>query len=337
MNKLNVLYIGPYRENSLVGLFSSNILVNLYKNNKLQITNLPIFLTYSIDENIIDSIKQHENKSTNKYDIYIQHTYIDECLAINTIDKNIAIPILKNNNLSRIEINNLKNFHSIIVNSSIDYYKITQYAELKNKVKMFDYDTANISKDVLKNKNKKYNLQQLGFYDNLYFIGSYSNNATTIESLCYSFMDNMLYNKYLLLLFLEINKEESHALNQKIQNIYKENNLKLKTNPIIIISHENNKNNYVMPHLSGNLFVDISFDHGNSLHHKVAKILNKPILCIDKNHFKYLAANNNKYLLSGFTQIDYTEIKSKLRISNILNNNDAVKYQKQLPNISEIV
>jgi hypothetical protein len=116
---MNALYIGPYREKSIIGLSSINHIHSL--KNKCSLTIRPIFMS---DNATISEVDQEllglEQKTflKTKYDFIIQYAPIDYILPFDLVaDKNYCIPIIpyiKNNYMNITYSRILKTFNMIL-------------------------------------------------------------------------------------------------------------------------------------------------------------------------------------------------------------------------------
>jgi len=219
---MNILYIGPYRNELAVGHASRNII-----NTLSEISNLTIRPIYISNNNFPMSLKLDtlEQKDTNNdYDIIIQHCspYLLSSLYDKNIKaKNIAIPIInKTINKKQYEIL-LSDFDKILADdATVELILRSNYS--LNNVELFRY---NIIDD--KNKIQKINLDIHNQNKKFYFIGSFFSNKQIIKTIIKSFYFTFGNSTDMsLILFILENTEESKAeLNKIIENVKKELNI----------------------------------------------------------------------------------------------------------------
>lgn len=308
---MNILYLGPYRQNSIYGI-NSLFVVQTLLNSKNNVTCRPLYINHrhSPANAYDDTITKAELNVSTNYDILIQHTYVENCIKINNIKKNICIPILKDNNLNKLIIEHLSEFDTILVDNRLDYHRLSQHKKIQNKVKIYDYD-INISKA----PQSPFNVGVYNAHKKLYFIGDYDENITNIHNLCRSFIVNShLNNEAVLLLFVtNLNEPKKSALESMIQSFYNQSDISYSTNKILIIPIEFNLDNLIVAHQTGNIFVDLVDNSTNSFHTKISSILKKSIIQFEPADLELTFNRNNFANAKGFLGIKEESVNSSIQ------------------------
>lgn len=324
---MNILYIGPYRQNNVIGWTSASLLQHLLSGKKHNITCRPIYLepgnsTTNISTSIIDA----EQIVNDSYDIIIQHSDIDSLIKIHSIKKNIAIPILQDRYIDSSTITNLSTFDQILVDTKSDYQRLQQYQTIKNKVKTYDYDVAISGKS-----NSTFRIGVLECAKKIYFVGKYSNNIDNIIHICKAFIHNIGMHEYVLLLFLfDLDTSKKNHIESIINKYYMLHDMRHTINRIVIAPIETALNDLFVAHQTGDIFLDLQDDHSNTLNTKIAKSLNKQIVQFDYSDIVFGFDRNGQHHKTGFTGVSEEAIN--IAINNcILNyrNNDPQPFKKE--------
>lgn len=290
---MNILYIGPYRQKTIIGMTSLVFLKNILANNKSHnITSRPIYINSSHNLNTLDDqILNSEKLRLDHYDMVIQNVGIKDCIKIHSVCKNVIVPIINESVLSTEEIDRLVEFDEILTDSKVSYNRIVNSSsKLKNKTKTYDYD-------ILLNSipNNQFNIGILNKTKKIYFIGNYTNNITNVENLCRSFIKNISYNEYSLILYLlDMTEKLKNELNNSIQQIYSDYQIKYAINRTVIIPIESITDNIFIAHQTGDVFVNLQDDNTNSLNSKLALALKKSVVSFDINDYQTKLIQNNK-------------------------------------------
>lgn len=259
---INTLYFGAYKDAFEHGLSSASLVNTLSKNENIQLYTRPLLLSqYQTTNNSFD---QHEKCSSLNFDIVIQHCPINNLSYPLKKYYNIAIPTNINGDL-----NKLKNFDLILVDSS-DAYDIL-VKKYSKRVKLFGYDhnprnigTYNIS---LYNNTKKF-----------YFVGDYFTNQHIIQKIIVSF--NIAFrsnNDCSLLLFLNNQNDYEKHLESFIKDIKKKLKIKNDLNKEIIIC-DTLANNVYSAHKTGNILINIHDTNISNYHEHVAEYCGNQII-----------------------------------------------------------
>jgi glycosyltransferase involved in cell wall biosynthesis len=181
---MNILFIGPYRQNDGWGSATKNYIKSLatqYKN----LTIRPVFLAQSSNDELDSDLLKYENTIYDNYDAVIQKT-LPHCFFYDgRYKKNIGLTELETNNLSNSEcISNMNRMDEIWVPSNQEN-KCLMKSGVNKPIKVISQplDTAFI---------KKYSDHKLAFNNMIdktfkfYFIGEYTERKN-IEDLIISF------------------------------------------------------------------------------------------------------------------------------------------------------
>ena len=325
---MNILYIGPYRQKTIIGMTSLVFLKNILANNKSNnITSRPIYINSSHNLNTLDDqILNSEKLRLDHYDMVIQNVGIKDCIKIYSVSKNVIVPILNESVLSTEEIDRLVKFDEILTDSKVSYNRIVNSSsKLKNKTKTYDYD---ILLDSI--PNNQFNIGILNKTKKIYFIGNYTNNITNIENLCRSFIKNISYNEYSLILYLlDMTEKLKNELGNSIQQIYSDYQIKYAINRTVIIPIESIINNIFIAHQTGDVFVNLQDDNTNSLNSKLAMALKKSVVSFDIDDYQTKLIQNNKlYKNCVAVSEDAVDIKLKKVLSNNYTEN-LVSFKKE--------
>lgn len=318
---MNILYIGPYRQKTIMGITSLVFLKNILANNKSHnITSRPIYINSSHNLNTLDDqILNSEKLRLDHYDMIIQNVDIKDSIKIPSVSKNIIVPILNESVLSTEDTDNLMQFDEILTDSKVSYNRIiNSSSKLKNKTKTYDYD-------ILLNSipNNQFNIGLLNKTKKIYFIGNYTNNITNVENLCRSFIKNISHNEYSLILYLfDMTEQLKNELNNSIQKIYSDYQIKYAINRTVIIPIETTTDNILIAHQTGDVFVNLQDDNTNSLNNKLAMALKKSTVSFDIDDYQTKLMQNNKLYKNC---VAVSENAIDVKIKKVLSNNNYVE------------
>jgi hypothetical protein len=330
---MNILYLGPYKQKTVLGLTSQIIVLNLLNSKKVKVSCIPLFLDFNKitpEENIHKSIIESQNNHFNDYDCVIQHVPIASATPIDAVSKNILLPIISSSDY-KIDINALKRFDKILVDNPKDYKKLSEYKQIKNKISVYDYSVSFSSND-----ESKIDLGIINFYKKLYYVGDYSTNKDNIHKLCNSFASHSKRDQHTLLLFLSyLTKPQKDEIESYIHKIHQlcNKNLPPKIN---VIGIDTDMGTLSLIHRTGDVFIDLNDDCTNTLNTKISKIYNKSLLTFDINDYEFKYENNGKFYLDGFSVVSEESISDK--ISKYLYNNtvDNISHTKKT-DINELI
>lgn len=314
---MNILYIGPYRQNNLNGWTDICVLQHLINNSKHNITCRPIYIdNASPSKNIPTDIESKENTAYTHYDVIIQRASMNYLCPIKKIAKNIALPIIDNKLMDQESIETLNTFESVLVDSPLSYAKLSLGDKFKkNKLKTYSY---NIS---INNLNiPKFNIGLWNFAKKLYFIGDYEKNITNIYNLIRAFIKNVKHKDYSLLLFLfNLTPNQKNSLDAFIQQIYSLYNVNYSVNKIILIPIESSLSNLVSAHRTGDIYIDLQDNICNSLNTSIAKQLNNNIISFDIGDVIFSFERNQSTEIEGFIGVGDKAIDKA--VESVVNDN----------------
>jgi hypothetical protein len=222
---MNILYVGPYRQNNDDGILSKLYLHNLISSDH-NITCRPIYLSQSSIEKFNGEFLTYESKTYDEYDCLIQHAPIYSLQKHGGFPKNIAVPILENtNNLKSCYKKQLMQFDKIIINNDNSEAMMVRN-DLAEKIYRIACPIADNLAESL--KEKKLNLGIHNSTTKFYFFGNLDRDMDVIKKILISFYISFRseYGKSLIL-FLE---DVSPAKQLEFVNMAKEIKQKLKIN-----------------------------------------------------------------------------------------------------------
>jgi len=152
---MNILYVGPYRQNNSDGYLSLNLLLDCYEYHT-KIVSRPIFNSNNFIklENIEKLLSKIENNHITHFDVIIQHLDIDSFVYTSKISKYIFIPILDNKKISFIQKQKLLFLENKGLIISCD--QISSYILETESIKHQQIDT-NINSRLLLNTTGSFN------------------------------------------------------------------------------------------------------------------------------------------------------------------------------------
>jgi hypothetical protein len=316
---MNILYIGPYRQKSMVGLTSLFILMNLLQNKKHKVSSRPIYLDKDpINQDIVQDIIKAEHGQYDSYDVIIQHVTLDMCVKINAVKKNIIIPINNEEILSEDDVEKLAGFDTILVDNKTIYnlYK-EYYSKIANRLTTYDYDLV-----IPPTQLAQFDVSPFGITKKLYFIGDYQNNINNIYSLCHAFIKHSVNcsDEYSLILYLfNIDPSIKQNITNNINQIYSSYKIKYAINRIIIAPIDCNLQNIITAHNTGSVFINIGDSNSNSLNYKICNSLNKQIINFNDTDYIFEFTRNNRVTDKKCLGVSCGSIDTK--INKALNNN----------------
>ena len=296
---MNILYIGPYRQSSVSGYLSKEILLNIL-DTEHNVTARPIYFskTKNIQEIHNKEIILSEKLHLNKYDILIQHTTPDSIIYNTHFKTNICIPILNNRILNEHGIERMSLCDKILVDNIYTHNHISK--KLKEKIFLFDYNIYNLS------DTSNLNKFNLGIFDSMqkyYTIVDYKENIDLVQDLIVSFIISSSINETVCLVLNLINSDQESLT--ELQNIIKLTYEKLKLNntfnKILLVPLQNNISNILSAHNTGDIFLNINEDDISSIYDKYAlyfknKFINHSNIDFEKRYTRNNIINNNGYL-----------------------------------------
>ena len=252
---MNILYVGPYRQNNSDGYLSLNLLLDCYEYHT-KIVSRPIFNSNNFIklENIEKLLSKIENNHITHFDVIIQHLDIDSFVYTSKISKYIFIPILDNKKISFIQKQKLLFLENKGLIISCD--QISSYILETESIKHQQIDT-NINSRLLLNSTGSFNFGLYNRYKKYYSIIN-SDNENDIKKLIINFIQYHKNDTKCLILFMtNVSQAILDKYNSYIKNIYKTLKINYSINKIIIAPVELNHEILCAIHNSGDIFLDM--------------------------------------------------------------------------------
>jgi hypothetical protein len=306
---MNILYIGPYRQQSIIGIHSQILLLNLLNDKNNTITARPVYTDFNkppVKELHNDIVKAEQN-SCDSYDTIIQNVPLNMASPIHGIKSNILIPVLSVKNITEDEISTMSHFNKILVDNKNDYKILSSHKSIASKIHTYDYSfsvgigpNASVDLGMFNNSNK------------LYFIGEYSENATNIISICKAFVSSSMIDDFVFCIFLLYpNNNDIQELERNIKNIYAENKKINTINRIIIGPLEMDIQHIAVIHKTCDAFIDLQDDNSNSINVKLSQSHDSKIISFDINDYTFSFDRNSKSSPIGY----FSPSESSINIS----------------------
>ena len=204
---MNILYVGPYRQNDDHGILSKLYLQDLIASNH-NITSRPVYFSAKNVERYSKNKLKYEHTIYDSYDYLIQHCPIDMLQKHGGFSKNIAIPIFdRSKNIKSYQVSSLRSFDKIIVDNDSDEAMLVRSGLEKNISRV----TQPILEDlVAKLKDKRLNLGLHNSATKFYLFGNLQDHADIIQKILISFYISFRceYGKSLILFLEEADKKD---------------------------------------------------------------------------------------------------------------------------------
>lgn len=309
---MNILYLGPYRQNDDIGVLSRIYLNSI--STKFSVCSRPVYLNNNANNS--QNIFITEKCSSTDFDVLVQHLPIDN-LAINSnFSKNICIPIIDSKLLNSDQTSKLNFFDQIFIDNYFLYRQIKTINIAPSKYRLLGVE---LPPEIF--HTNKYNLSLYDFSTKLYTILDFQKNLDMINDLCASFvsMSKNIKNLSLLLFLYNIDNNLLQGLNNRIKDLYSAFNSKLTTINIVPIGINNDLQSLILCHNTGDVFLDISETNKIPLNYHIAKNLDRKILDPTTLNYSMSLFRNNTYSPDGYDYVSGTSIYDNL--TKILANN----------------
>ena len=271
------LFVGPYRQNNINGLYSKTILQNII--NSIPESKFLICRNLFVDPIIINefddqSIKKHENITIDsKINTLIQHVPPNAIYLSQYLDHNICIPILDNRILTDEQLYRLSLCTKVLTDSYLIY---TQLKDYLSNIYFFQYDPI-ITREPIESKIN------LGAYHNtnkFYFMGTLQHNKDLLLDLMLSFgiFSQTHDNTSLVLLMFDANKKETDSIQNIVNSIYKQLNVNNVFVKIIYNSIPNKLETIIEYHQYCDVLLNINDNTRNSLQANYARVFGSNII-----------------------------------------------------------
>jgi len=308
----NILYIGPYRQRDLNGIWSRALAHNIISGSSNNVQLRPLFIDskYAIDA-IDNVLSTKEKNQIDKLDTVIQHVPLEQARPINAVQNNILIPIMSPDLIDQTETQNLSKFSTILIDNKSDAVRLSQaYPFLQKNIKNIDYTFS-----VTASPATSFNIGLFGNSNTkLYMVCNYKLNARVIYDIIVAFIANLKSKDMVLILFtLDITANEKSELEKFIQDAYKAMGINHTLSRVIIAPISSDLNNICIAHKSANTYID-AIDYGsNSINTKLASSLNNSILKINTDYHFNLTNHANYISYNGSLKISSESINSAIK------------------------
>lgn len=309
----NILFIGPYRQRNLDGIWSRALAHNIINTASTNVRTRPIFIDYDSSISDLDAVLTAAEEQTviDSIDTVIQHVPIDMASPIDAVKQNILIPILDPNIIPQYRITDtISRFDKILVDNKADALKIAQNYPILNPItKNIDY-TFEISSNI----KTRFNIGLLNKSTALYMALNYKQNSRLIYDIIVSFIANIEHhNKILALFMLDISVSEKQELENFINQAYKAMDMPYSINRVVVLPITSDTNNLYTAHATGDIFIDAIDTGSNSINLKIAQSLKKLIIKFDNNFIFSLTNNSNQISKLGSIKLSSQSINHSIR------------------------
>lgn len=298
----NILYIGPYRHDTIEGVVSRTIISNILSSSDINLTTRALYLdTLPVLRENID-IFETEQVLPSNYDIIVQHAPMPYIQKIHKIKTNVVIPITNNVCINNDAIESLCVFDKILVDNNFDYSKYTRYSKLKNKIYRYDYD-IDMPKAISSINAGIYNILK-----KVYTIIPYDEKQILDMVVAFNIVNQN--QDHILLIFIEdATSQQLSQINQKITQLCKDMDRehgRAKINTFQVTPSLD-----YLAAIGKNMDIYLNINN-RTISAKIAKHFNKTIVDFDIGDSYVSFFKNNMYHNTGVTYLSPFVIKSKL-------------------------
>lgn len=322
---MNILYIGPYRENTENGNISRLYLEDISQ--KYNITSRPLFTSNSpAISDVDDFIIRAEKNSQNNFDCCIQHAPLSMTTYSGYFKNLISIPILpisaKINNI--LDIDTLNKFHKIVINNNKEESSLIR-SGITSQIKRVD---CPVKVDLLKTVDKKFNF---GLHNNnykFYFIGDYKKDIEIIHKILLAFYVSFRCDiSYSLIMLLSGDNQDREHLEKTSTDI--KNQLRILSYPKplneLYIFEPMSYYDTLVLHNSCDIFLNLQYG-GSKTHHEYASFFGNTIIDYENTDTVDIPYGNNP---SGYIVGDDIESVTTNSIINRMRHCTQTKIVKQ--------
>lgn len=319
---MNILYVGPYRQNNYYGLYSQAIIQSL--GSKHNLTIRPIFYSSEDNNNPPPTLAQLESTRYQNYDCLVQHVEVKDILYTNIVNKNMVIPII--NNSDDQELLGSKLVDKYLLDS--DQYK---HIFPESKTELFELEF-----DFSINRKEIFDIGPLLPMKKLYFVGKYQENIDTILSTIRAFVSlqkDIDPNIALVFFVLNINQNQIATIKEYIKKIYSKFGYKYTIDKIAIVPISMSIKNILSCHNSGDIYLNLNTSPCSSIDRVIARNLDKEVIPSINNNYDNLYYEDNpttnwclsytdksiaNHMINYFKQTDKKQPIKNRKINNIL-------------------
>ncbi len=278
----NILYIGPYREESNRGFYAYMNIKALQKAGH-NIKTIPRFCEKYLNNKIFNDIADLEKNNFDRYDICIQHCGNSEFVYHSDFERNIGICDISGFDPDPIINNNLFLLDQIVVNCKVKL-KVLQNIVSSKLYDKFVYspqllDCANIEEYKTPETFEWMEKDRFYFYTELNFTEQYD-----WEKLIYTYVTTFTNsNTGLILKTNNLSKEKSQLVLEDIRNILTDSRLKANDNNMpILINNVLDKSDLAKIYSNVHCFVDVNKTNEASYSVLNLAAMNKHIISNDR-------------------------------------------------------
>jgi hypothetical protein len=255
---MNILYLGPYRDQTTLGLESLNYLQYLVDGFG-GVVSRPIFSEHFNNNPDLDTtlINNTENKKLNNFDILIQHTTIDSVIYTNKIKHLIFIPIVSKKfpNIHQSQkYRFISNKNTIIYSDSISNF-IFNNLQIDNTHKISNQIHPNLRPNALKKIN-------LGVYNTMkkYYtiVDDQSSEESIFDLITQFILHNYSENNCLLLFLQNLTRSLVDTYQKFIQVTYSKLGIGGSLNKIVTIPIPSDIQTFYAVHNTGDIYVKLN-------------------------------------------------------------------------------
>lgn len=327
---MNILYIGPYKNNNILYNSSEDIIYGINNNSKIKdLTIRPLYLyEYNVNSTNLILANLSSKKLKPYYDIIIQHAPIEMIVNPHSLcDKSVLIPLFSKI-LGSNEYYEKLQCSDEVYTDSIDFTELLNH-RLKIDAKTFSYsgiyDNNNEAPafSVYENTIKFYSIFQE--YDEDIFY-------KTIHAFYQSFGNNDDIS--LIILFNSKNKNTIDTITEKFSEIKKFLGIKSNIFNVQIVIKEMSFEEINNIHKKCNIYIDIDITNKYSKINRYLAQQNAKKIIIEENLVSdieiYEKDRNQYYPLTGVNSL------SNLMIQTVSNDIDTKSFTKY-PSISKLI
>jgi|694.fasta_scaffold00279_38 hypothetical protein len=290
---MNTIYLGPYRDNTINGVWSYNILSSLLEHPNHQVTCRPIYLESSNvstrnPRNNDSAISAAEHTIQSTYDCLIQHIRPENIVSNKSL-KNICIPIIDSEFLSHKAITNLKNCDLILVDNALNFQKLSTILEQTSNIELFQYGVdTNYGNDT-------YDFGPYSYMKKMYTIANYAANSDLYSDLLIDFIIlTQKYENLCLVLFVVDSGGSIQEIQKIIDKTYESLNIIASLKKICIIPILPTIENLVSCHKICDMYLNINDDIRSTANSAYAYALDKPTIEHHNLSFQMTPIRNSK-------------------------------------------
>lgn len=312
----NILYIGPYRQRDMNGIWSKTLAHNIINGTSNNVLLRPIFLEPKSSIKELDPVlTKAERTKLDHIDTVVQHVPLSQAVVIDAVKKNILIPIVGPDLLSKNIAERLNKFDAILVDNKQDAVRLSSgYPFLQKNIHNINYAFS-----INSSSSAKFDIELFHGSTKLYTLIDFKLNMRSVYDIIVSFIANIRSKNIVLVLFaLDISPSEKSQLEGFIEETYKSMGIDYTVSRVMIAPITSDLNNICAAHRSGDVLID-AIDYGsNSINIALANSLGKSVLKIDTSYHFSLTSSSNKISHYGSFKLssDIVNVSIKNYIEN---------------------